>query len=308
MTDDKRVYIDTDIRQLCSRQDFVVSLKLENEEDWDRKEGDEDIDLIAIFDGHGTPMTPTIISKLDFKEHFIRTDPIESIQNLIDKKIAEETLNSGYWIKNYSLESGSTISYAKIYRNRLTKKVTVKLEWLGDSPIMVFLNGELMFESTLHCTSNTEELDILRSREIPVILKDSDGGINVFGENLIESKPEKFLIYENKKTSAVTRSLGHHRKLGLFESQKHIIECTTDDDLRIVIMSDGISDVVKKEFDMEKLKTYMACELLELAEKRWKQEWTVRRKNGEFYQYSFPKNGYDDCSCAVWWQRSKVIL
>ena len=300
---EKVVFMDTDVKQLCSKQDLVLSLKLEAEEGWERKEGDEDIDVIAALDGHGKPIVPKTLATFDFNEHFMKTDPIESIQCLLDEKVKHEVRTKGILINAQSLASGSTISFAKIYRNKVTKKVVVKLEWMGDSPIMVFLNGELVFESQLHCAANDDEIATLKGRGVPVVLEHSATGVNVLAENMIESKAGKYFIYAGTHSTAVTRSLGHNRRLGLFESQKHVIECSTDDDLKVIVMSDGVGDMLKKHIDMEKFKTFTATELVELAEKRWKQEWTVRTSTGKTVQYSFPSNGYDDCCAAVWWQR-----
>ena len=92
----------------------------------------------------------------------------------------------------------------------------------------------------------------------------------------------------------MTRSLGHHRITGI-QTQKHFIECSTDDEIKIVMFSDGVGDVLNMDLDIEKLKYFSAEEIVDLAEKRWKQVWNYNGKN-----LKFPSNGYDDCCCSVW--------
>ena len=82
------------------------------------------------------------------------------------------------------------------------------------------------------------------------------------------------------------------------ETQKYTIECSTDDEVKLVMFSDGVGDVLAMETDIEKLKIYSAEEIVDLAEKRWKQVWNYNGK-----KIKFPSNGYDDCCCAIWYNK-----
>jgi serine/threonine protein phosphatase PrpC len=311
LVSDKVVSSESAIKQLCSRQDLSTTFKLETEENWMREEGDQDIDVIVAMDGHGHDLIPGIIREMDLKPHFMKIDPCESIQQEIEAQVKNKTIkmqrNDGFY-EQISTTSGSTISFAKIYRNLKTKKVIIKLEWMGDSPIIVFINGELVFESTLHSAANPVEIDFLEKRGLNVILEKDKSGIDVINETTVVPKPGMYYIYGYRDRSAVTRSLGHNRKLAIFESQKHVIECSTDDDIKVIVMSDGVSDVMKKRFDLEKFRSYSAKEIVDTAENRWKQEWIVV-KGEKIYKYKFPEGkGYDDCCCAVWTHNKLPVL
>jgi hypothetical protein len=56
--------------------------------------------------------------------------------------------------------------------------------------------------------------------------------------------------------------------------------------------------MINLDIDLEKLKTYSAKELVDFAEKRWKKVW-----NYDSRKISFPRYGYDDCSCSIWYQK-----
>jgi len=296
------------LRQFRGNQDLAFSFKLEKEDGWTRKEGDEDIIVIGCLDGHGPDIIPNILRNMYLKRHFITENPIESIQQEIDTNIHEYIRNQPFK-RDEILNSGSTISFAKIYRNDLTKKVIIKMEWMGDSPIMVFINGELVFENHLHSANNTEEIEYLRSRGLHIDIEQTSSGFKIISEKEMKLLYGKYLKYGYMKNNllAVTRSLGHNRRLPLFESNTHIIECSSDDDVRVLILSDGVSDLVKKEFDFDKLNTFTDEQLVDLAEARWKQEWIYVR-NEIKTPYKFSASGYDDCCCALWNQRSIAFM
>ena len=97
----------------------------------------------------------------------------------------------------------------------------------------------------------------------------------------------------------MTRSLGHN--FTDIEPQKHFIECSTDDEVKVIIISDGIGDMLCMDSDIEILNKYSAEELVNFAEARWKQEWYWNETSNT--KIKFPINGYDDCSCSVWWHK-----
>jgi serine/threonine protein phosphatase PrpC len=199
--------------------------------------------------------------------------------------------------------SGSTLSFAKIYRNLKTKKLKIKLEWLGDSPILVFINNELIYESQLHNAYNENEIERLKNKDVFVKIKDVSYGFEVLSEDRITSKDGKYILLKNKDLLAMSRTLGHNRITGV-DTQKHIIECNTVDDVKVIIFSDGVGDMLNMGLDLDKLKKYSAEEIVELAEKRWKQEWFCGVETN--IKECFEENGYDDCCCAIWWQKNNI--
>lgn len=301
-------------RQLGSKQDIVATLTLE--QDIIKEEGDQPVDVIAVMDGHGHNISVDIIRAENLHEHFATTDPAKSLQDALDIKIQIKKLESSNikysgkqpyleFIKNKITDtniygSGATLSFAKIYRNTITKKMRIDAEWLGDSPIFVFVNGELVFQSEPHNAYNESEIRCLKEKGVLSGTEDRIGcGFNVLSEDTLETRCGKYAVFnEHKLTLAVTRSLGHCRITGV-DTQKHTIECSTEDEVKVVIFSDGVGDVLNMDTDMDKIKTYSVEELLDVAEKRWKQIWRCKG-----IKTKFPSNGYDDCCSAIWSQKN----
>jgi serine/threonine protein phosphatase PrpC len=298
------------VQQLCAKQDISAVLTLPEVEG---QPGDEPVEVIAVLDGHGHDVSVDIIREENFHEHFAKTDPAESLQQALDEKIPirQKEANSVQFVQgtsfreylrkkitNFDVEkSGLTLSFAKIYRNTMTKKLKIVPEWLGDSPINVFVNGELVFNSEIHNALNEAEVERLKNSGVISGTEKGLGGFKVLSEDRIESKPGTYIKFNSGQLLALTRSIGHNRILGI-EPQKHVIECSTEDDVKILIYSDGVGDMLNMSIDLEKLKRLSAEELVLLAEKRWKQSWHLK----DLY-CTFPANGYDDCACAVWEQK-----
>ena len=300
--------IETSIEQLCSKQDIVAAFSIDEEDD------NEAMDVILAMDGHGHNVAVDVLKNIqDLPEHFRKADPAESLQQVIDvevekKKAESDALKyvSGTSYRDYMKSkiadkdirsSGATLSFAKIKRNVLTKHVKILLEWLGDSPIIVFINGELVFESEIHHTSNQSEIKRLQDKGVLKCVEKGGGGFTLLNENTIVSTPGEYVVFNNNTQLAVTRSIGHERITGI-ETQKHTIECSTEDDVKILIYSDGVGDMLYMDTDLEKLQHYSASELVDLAKTRWQQVWNYGSKTTKF-----SSNGYDDCCCAMWWQK-----
>lgn len=300
-------------RQICLNQDVCALFTIDEEEGMIKEVGDLPVDVIAIFDTHGHDFFVNMIREENLHEHFSKKNPAESIQQAIDIKInkkKEQHNNVPYisgtsyrkYIKNKITDanircSGSTLSFAKIYRNTITKKVKIITEWLGDSPIFIFINNELVFQSEIHHASNESEVMLLLEKGIIEKIETSANGFRVLSEDTITRYPGKYIIFTTGEILAITRSLGHARITSI-ELQKHIIECTTEDEVKVVIFSDGVGDMLNLDIDLEKIKTYSAEEIVDFAEKRWKKVW-----NYGSTKTTFPSNGYDDCSCAIWCQQ-----
>ena len=306
-------------RQLCANQDIAMVLTIDEEEGKIKEFGDQPIDIVAVLDGHGHNLVVDIIREENMYVHFAKSNPAESLQNVIDlkipiKKAENNKINyvSGTSYRKYMksmiiestiYSSGATLSFAKIYRNTTTKKMKIIAEWIGDSPIIIFINDELVFKSELHNVFNDLELKRLKEKGLVFNIENHNLGFKILDENIICNKPSKYIVFNNndKVMMAFTRSLGHNRITGV-DTQKHTIECSTDDEVKILVFTDGVDDVLNMDIDLEKLKTCSSEELVEFAEKRWKKIWNY---NGTITK--FPSNGYDDCSCAIWYQKKITI-
>ena len=310
--------VDTAIKQLCNKQDIIVALTISHKEGVTPEDGDLPIDVIAVMDGHGPDLVTDIVRELDFAHHFTKLNTPSSMQSIIlascnekkdesdklayspskmsyneyiSKKIRRNTLN----------DSGTTYSAAYVHRNEKTGVLKVIAEWLGDSPIFVLVNNELVFESIAHHASNSKEVELMKQKGFITDVSTSKGGFEMISDLEIVSKPGKYATLKNGDGSqlACTRSLGHNG-ITCIEAETATIIAKMTDEVKIIVCSDGVGDMLHLGYDIEKLKKYYAEDLVDLAESRWKQTWKV---HGTEAITRFPSNGYDDCSAAVWWQK-----
>ena len=311
--------------QLSSKQDYASVFTICDQENNIQKEGDLPIDGIVVFDGHGFDLTINIIRKQNLQDIFSKVDPTESLQCSIENEIdilKKKThpyvtgIKFKEWYQqrqkliitdNMIKHSGATCSFAKIYKNEITKQMKIVAEWIGDSPILIFVNGELVFQSELHSWSNEKEIQRLKEKGVLKSIENASSGFKIISDNRLIISPGKYIRFKNTTEDefdetylAMTRSLGHQRITGI-ETQKHTIECTTEDEVRVIAFSDGVGDIIHIETDMDKLKKFSAKEIVDLAEFRWKQLWYLG-ETGE-NKTRFPSNGYDDCCCALWEQK-----
>jgi len=309
--------VDTAIKQFCSNQDIVIALTISHKEGVLKEDGDLPIEVIADMDGHGNNLVPDIIKQLDFAYHFQKANTPSSMQASIlascqEKKAESDKLN--YILRNMTyteymntkitkdimIRSGTTYSAAFMHRNEKTCILKVVAEWIGDSPIFVFVNGELKFQTIGHHTNNDKEVALMIQKEfITSVEVSKSGGFEMVSEDELVNKPGKYAILKggNGAKLACTRSLGHDG-ITCIEMDTATIIAKMTDDVKVIVCSDGVGDMINLNCDMERLKTYSAEQLVHLVETRWKQTW---KYHGSMTQ--FPSNGYDDCSAAVWWYR-----
>ena len=308
------ILLDAAIQQLCSKQDIVITCTIESKEGIVKQEGDMPIQVICAMDGHGTDLVADIIRNFVYEDHFQKQDTPSSMQSSIlatCKKMKDEDKTFkfipsqmtylDYLKKKVSDEkfeqSGATYSAAFIHRNEKTNVLNVVAEWVGDSPIFIFVNGELVFKADEHHSSNEKEVELMIQKGFIDGVQSGGGGFELISEDEIISKPGKYTI--SKVQLACTRSLGHNG-LTCIEADRVTITAKMTDEVKVIVCSDGVGDMLYMNTDLEKLKTYSAEELVDLAEKRWKQVWKYNGKTTRF-----PANGYDDCCAAVWWQKKE---
>ena len=309
------ILMETSVHQLCSKQDVVVCLTIDEKEGVPMEAGSLPIDVVSVMDGHGKNLVPDIVKCLDFEHHFKQRITPESMQEAIIAKCYEMKAESDKrpWkpsemtykeyseksvSKNTIIRSGTTYSAAYMHRNEATGVLKIVLEWVGDSPIFVFVNGEKVFEAVTHHTNNQHDLDLMQVKGFIDGVEKTNIGFEVIGPDTIVSNPSNYAIVKADGTQlACTRSLGHNGHMCI-EADTAIIEAKMTDEVKVIVMSDGVGDMLHMQSDMEKLKTYSSQELVDLAETRWKQTWKYNETTTKF-----PANGYDDCSAAVWWQK-----
>lgn len=261
-------------------------------------------DIVVVFDGHGDNFFIDQIRNIHLPSHFLKENPAESIQTAIDE--IQRKKNISYEI---ACKSGATISFVTIKKHITQKIYRLQCCWLGDSPIYLYKNGELFFESRPHRDLNQSEMDRLRKMNVLSVKNEivSLPNFDVIDKNNMLEVRKKYICLRGNYCLEFTRALGHKRIIGI-EPETHSFDLSLDDSIRIVLCTDGITDMLNTnniEEDRELLKTASANKILEYAVERWKKEWVIKNwdENTETYKESidrFDDNEIDDCACITW--------
>lgn len=244
---------------------------------------------IGAFDGHGTDDCIRILRQLDYS--VIANNPVD-IKRATDG-----------WLYN----SGSTMNFTTIEMNKNEEneknqenEIIVTNYNAGDSECMIFVNDVLVFESVPHTLLRPGERERVRPflqniRPItgawaPIPL--SDRRMTVHRSDISNYKTGESLV--------PTMALGHNNMTG-FDPDISTLRFKSTDHVRIVSGSDGFWGMIVKSLDEPQLKTAKLEELIDFAEKRWKQEWEYAgdiNKPDNIEITHFP--GYDDITVCIW--------
>jgi serine/threonine protein phosphatase PrpC len=311
------------IKQLDSSQDSVFTGSYIPTE----KEADdyEAFDWGIIADGHGKAFSLSGRCEpfMGFKEAFdvldheviaLSKDPVAYIQHMIPFHLYPENV-------------GATFLMFKAFKNR------IEIFSIGDSSARVFVNKELVYSNELHKIGTEKEVKRLVDENIKYTIHNGISPRIIDDSHLIMETSNTVTFYSGASNFglSLTQSIGHHSITG-FAPERKTIKFDDEDEVQIVIGSDGVFDVICNEIDGPFLaKVEEATELVDFAEARWKQQWwnsitqearnkyMKNPKNREkmegliefrgaddkiYYEYEstiFPD--YDDISCVVWSQR-----
>jgi serine/threonine protein phosphatase PrpC len=254
-------------KQMDKRQDLAVHGKY------------ADGYYIGVFDGHGTNACIDILRGLDYS--VIAQDPL---------KIVEHTSGSLY-------NSGSTMNFTTV---KVEDKIIVTNYNVGDSECVIFVNGQLVFESESHTLHKPGE----RTRLRPLLMQTKPytgawAPIPLSGRRMTVHRSD-ICHFITGESIVPTMALGHNNMTN-FEPGVHTMRFELTDHVRIVSGSDGFWGMIVKTLDEEQLKTLTLEQLMDFVEKRWKQEWEYA---GDISQPNkielthFP--GYDDIAVCIW--------
>lgn len=235
---------------------------------------------IGAFDGHGTNACVNVLRTLDYAE--VAKDPLQIIHALD---------NVSYY------NSGSTMNFTTI---QVGDEIVVTNYNAGDSECLIFVNGELVFESVPHTLSRPGE----RVRLAPFLseIRPVTGAwapIPLSGIRMTVHRSD-ISNFKTGESLVPTMALGHNNITG-FEPDINILRFKTTDHVRIVSGSDGFWGMIVKKLDEDRLKHARLEELVTFAEKRWKQKWEYVadiKKPDSFEVTTFP--GYDDITVCIW--------
>ena len=286
--------IDSEIesRQLGSKQDHVAHGNYSSD-------GDTHTYWISAFDGHGNSQAITQIRNAPLDEIMQKSVSWAHLQALID---SDKTAN-----EQTKLKSGSTMVYAKAELSPTHIDVTITN--LGDSTIVVLLNDEPIFVTIPQNYENGAEIAriINENRVVPhAPFKIQDSNFEVLSPTTLRTIQGTYLEFVSpigKQILSMTQSLGHCNITGL-KPDVTVFQFQRTDRIKIVAFSDGVSDVMPVSgFAAASTIPFMTTPttLLDEAERRWKQLWNVHSQTDlrKIFQTNFPKNGYDDCCCAM---------
>jgi hypothetical protein len=244
---------------------------------------------IGAFDGHGTDDCIRILRQLDYS--VIANDPVS-----IKKETDSWLYNSGSTMNFTTIEMNKNHENPKNHEN----EIIVTNYNAGDSECMIFVNDKLVFESVPHTLLRPGERDRVRPflqniRPItgawaPIPL--SDRRMTVHRSDISNYKTGESLV--------PTMALGHNNMTG-FDPDINVLRFKSTDHVRIVSGSDGFWGMIVKTLDEPRLKTAKLEELVDFAEKRWKQEWEYAgdiQKPDNIEMTHFP--GYDDITVCIW--------
>jgi serine/threonine protein phosphatase PrpC len=271
------------IEQMSKGQDFTCSGKTVF------SETGEQIHYACVMDGHGSNSCINFIrslpkTKLD--ELMGTTCPIRELQALIDKESALHIRES----------SGATMCLVRRFSNHIECLNS------GDSQLVVFKNDIIEFISEEHNSNNEKERARI-SRLFDFIRFEDALGIKMVASNKMISVKTQYAVFSNSTKLATTQALGHHGITGI-SPDRTVVEYGPSDEIRALIGSDGLFDMIIKkedgsylEYDIMSMHS-MPCEVIvKRGKDRWLQEW-----HGEFegstQTYRYKKEECDDV-CAV---------
>lgn len=331
--------VDSAVHLLGSKQDIAhtVHRVFEDREEWDlvvldghgkmnnknphtNKSERYNVILLIINDLISTGQLDTILERDIYGEE----SPALYLQRLFSKKCIE--------YKQSMLHVGATMSLVQIRHNFTTKKITVHVETVGDSPVTIHCNGVKVLSSVIHTHTNLDELKRLKDeKRINMVATRPTISFKVLDENTLCAKDAKYICV-GECDLAMTQSLGHIEykswsrqvgdETGVFglAPYKATMVFEETDELNIKGYSDGVSDIIGDTiiYDNEFLTKSNAMETADFAKVRWEKMWrnvpeavylktleeTGSTDTLKSAQHTFG-DGMDDVSCVSWIQSRK---
>jgi len=290
--------VDIAMKQLYKGQDearffTVPTSQTEIANGWDAT-----TEIAVVFDGHGDNFFIDQLRAIDLPSHFLKENPAESIQTAVDE--LQRKLNISYEI---ALKSGATMSCVTIKKNSNKRIYRIECCWLGDSPIFIYNDGELFFESETHRYCKEGEVERLRKMNILSVQHETISlpNFDILDKDTMVEVKKNYICLRGNYCLEFTRSLGHKRIIGIVP-EIHSFDFPIDSSIRIVLCTDGITDMLNTYTipeDRELLAREPASKIVEYAVERWTKEWNMQTAEETTIE-RFNQNEIDDCACITW--------
>ena len=223
-----------------------------------------DMDYLGVMDGHGRNACIDYVRTLDFDLIASQPDPAQALWDKVQ--------SSG---KNF-VRSGCTFTFA-----RITDVIEV---WnVGDSETRVYVNDQ-EFRTESHTFNNPKELE--RTKTLLHFIRPTTAA-KVTSSDQIQDLNSFTGCFNNGDMIVPSQSMGHNGATG-FAPHKQVIPYKPTDRLRIVCVSDGVTDMLVDLADGS------ALDIANQADRKWKQKWNYKGYNGIKFE------DFDDISAVVW--------
>ena len=251
------------------------------------------IKYAAVFDGHGSN---DVIN-------FIRNISIEKMKKIMATECPVTTMFHyvNECIKLSYQSSGSTMCVARIFPSH------IEIINSGDSQAIVYKNNQIVFISETHDALNDTDLERVKKMKHFNHLMHADN-IKMVYENTLCSRDSFYVVYDDNTCLICTQCLGHNGITGI-HPDKTIIHYTEEDNIRVLLGSDGLFDMtIKQRFNDGYLEQDLLAiidlpgdAILNRAIKRWMQQWCVCDINNisETKIHKFEKEECDDVCLVI---------
>lgn len=242
----------------------MVSLQNARKQDFFVQGQVDDMHYLGVMDGHGGDACINFVRTLDFDRIASQPDPAQALWDIVQ---AHDFYGSG-----------CTFTFA-----RVTHVIEV---WnVGDSLTTVYINDQV-FTSEIHTFLNPKEVertktlvDTLEHKTAPCVVSDIH----------IQDMPTIVGHFLTGDKLVPSQSMGHNGCTG-FDPHKMILSYKPTDRIRIVCVSDGVTDM---NLDPDMLKLQSALYIAKEAERKWNKPWLYKGIETKF------ASG-DDVTCVVW--------
>lgn len=283
-------------RQTGSGQDYAIHGRVVTKRIDDMTTTTTVIHYVAVMDGHGTDKCIDLIRGFNFDAIASAENPATELFQLVQM---HETYGSGatFTFARTMVSSSHHLDKTVGRNAKIASSAVIEIYNSGDSETHLFMNGELAYKSDVHSLSkNQDEVDRLHKSGLLLRIKEEKAPFPI-SDTHIDYVRSDVGIYTTGETLVPSQSLGHNNMTGFKPSFYTCDFNPLSDRVRIVCGSDGFWDMMGVS-ETDRIRKDANCyELVEEAERKWRQPWKVLRYN-QAHTTTYG-NCIDDISVAI---------